>query len=80
MEGLYEMHEVMEDVIARAKVEHIKKIIRISIILGIFAGLNGEILKKYFSEESAGTVLEGAELEIHNSNRHELRLISFDCE
>lgn len=80
MHELHLIRELMDDLVVRAGAEQAKRVTNVSIVLGLFTEIDPGIFRRYFDENSAGTLLQGAALEIHRSNRRELRLVSFDCE
>jgi Zn finger protein HypA/HybF involved in hydrogenase expression len=80
---MHEMHllrRMFDDLQAAAARQKAVKVTRVYLRMGRFTEINEEILRYFFKEQGAGTILENAELRIEKSPARELRLISFDCE
>jgi len=80
MHELHLIRDLMEDLMHRAHLEKAVRVIKVTLVLGVFTEIDPSIFRSYFSENSTGSILEGAELDIRRSSRREIRLVSFDCE
>lgn len=74
------LKDLLGDIIKRGEENNAKKICKVYIKMGKYTEINPEILLHFFKEKTKGTIVEGAEVEIENSDARELRLVSFDCE
>jgi hydrogenase nickel incorporation protein HypA/HybF len=80
---MHEMHlvkDLFEDVLKHARDNRADKVTKVYLKMGEFTEINEEVLRFFFKEKGAQTILEGAELVIEKSPTRELRLVSFDCE
>jgi len=80
---MHEMHLVKDlfaDLLRHVKEQKVEKVSKVFLRMGEFTEINEEIIRFFFKENSKGTIIEGAELEIEKSPNRELRLVSFDCE
>ncbi|WP_017873495.1 hydrogenase/urease maturation nickel metallochaperone HypA [Candidatus Caldatribacterium saccharofermentans] len=80
MHELRLVREVFEDLLRRGEAEGLQRITRVYLRMGDFTEIDPEVLRYFFTEESRGTILEGAELVIEHSPLRELRLLSFEGE
>jgi len=80
---MHEMHiikDVFADIVKLAEKEKAVKVKKVYFRMGEFTEINAEILRFFLKENSKGTPLEGAVVEIEKSPNRELRLLSFDVE
>ena len=80
---MHEMHflkNLLDDLLKLGAEQKTNKITKIYLKMGEFTEINPEILNFYFKENSKGTIIESAKIEIKPSPTRELRLVSFDCE
>ena len=80
---MHEMHLVkglFADLLKLAQENNTKRVTDVFLRMGEFTEINEEIIRFFFKEKSADTVLDGAQLHIEKSPTRELTLVSFDCE
>ena len=80
MHELKLVKDLFSDLIRHASQQNAKKILAVNLRMGEFSEINEEIVRFYFKENSKGTIVEGAQINIEKSPTRELRLVSFDCE
>jgi Zn finger protein HypA/HybF involved in hydrogenase expression len=80
---MHEMHLVknlFSDLLKHASENKTGKVTKVYLRMGEFTEINEDIIRFFFKEKSAKTILDGAELFIEKSPTRELTLLSFDCE
>ena len=80
---MHELHLItnaISDLKKRANDANTNRVTKIYFRMGEFTEISADSLKFHFTEQSKGTILEGAELVIEKSPVRELVLVSFDCE
>ncbi|MBI5700851.1 hydrogenase maturation nickel metallochaperone HypA [Candidatus Saganbacteria bacterium] len=80
---MHEMHlinDLFADVLKHANENKAKKVTKLYLQMGDFTEINPDILKFHFNELAKGTAIEDAVIDIKQSDKREIRLLSFDCE
>ena len=80
MHEIHILKDLFEDLQKQAEAHRISKVTKVYLRMGEFTEINEKILRYFFESHSAGTLLEGAVLEIERSPTRELRLVSFDAD